>query len=91
MYCGPREFRPRIRTPIGNRTLSRVLVQHSQRFGSDRTASLNQDFATLSKQLLHVRDLSYSQSDLATLFKRNKATVSRWVNEEPAAGARIAH
>jgi AAA+ superfamily predicted ATPase len=71
--------------------LQRVLIQHSRRFGSDRTASLNLDFAALSKQLLHVRDLGYSQSDLATLFKRNKATVSRWVNEEPATGPRVAH
>ena len=71
--------------------LQRVLVQHSRRFGSDRTASLQLDLAALSKQLLHVRDLGYSQSDLAILFKRNKATVSRWVNEEPASGTRVAH
>jgi MoxR-like ATPase len=71
--------------------LQRVLVQHSRRFGSDRTASLHLDLASLSKQLLHVRDLGYSQSDLAILFKRNKATVSRWVNEEPASGTRVAH
>jgi MoxR-like ATPase len=71
--------------------LQRVLVQHSRRFGSDRTASLHLDLAALSKQLLHVRDLGYSQSDLAILFKRNKATVSRWVNEEPASGTRVAH
>jgi hypothetical protein len=71
--------------------LRRTLIQHSRRFGSDRTASLALDSAELSKQLLRVRDLDYSQSDLATLFKRNKATVSRWVNEETTHGVRATH
>jgi SpoVK/Ycf46/Vps4 family AAA+-type ATPase len=71
--------------------LQRTLIQHSRRFGSDRTASLALDSAALSKQLLRVADLGYSQSDLATLFKRNKATVSRWVNEELTQGVRATH
>jgi ATPase family associated with various cellular activities (AAA) len=71
--------------------LQRTLIQHSRRFGSDRTASLGLDSAALSKQLLRVTDLGYSQSDLATLFKRNKATVSRWINEEVTQGVRATH
>jgi len=71
--------------------VQRILIQQSRRFGSERTAALQLDAAALSKQLLQVRDLAYSQSDLATLFRRNKATVSRWVNEDAPSGVRAAH
>lgn len=71
--------------------LQRILVQHGRRFAPDRTASLTLDSTALSKQLLHVSDLGYTQSDLATLFKRNKATVSRWVNDDVTPEVRTAH
>jgi hypothetical protein len=53
-------------------------------------ASLKPDHARLSKMLLNAPELRFHQYDLATLFKKNKATVSRWLREENAEDARAA-
>jgi hypothetical protein len=71
--------------------LQRVFILHSGRFGSDRTAALQLDAAELTKQLLAARELGFHQSDVAVLFKRNKATVSRWLREEAPAASAAAH
>ena len=68
--------------------LQRVFILHSGRFSSDRTATLRHDAAHLTKQLLASTELIFHQSDVAVLFKRNKATVSRWLRDEgPVAAA----
>lgn len=71
--------------------LQRAFILHSGRFGSDRTASLRLDAAQLTKQLLASTELSFHQSDVAVLFKRNKATVSRWLREEAPVAVAAAH
>jgi SpoVK/Ycf46/Vps4 family AAA+-type ATPase len=70
--------------------LRQILVLHSGRAGSERTQALKLDAARLSKMLLAAPELRLHQYDLATLFKKNKATVSRWLREENAEGARAA-
>lgn len=70
--------------------LRQILLLHSGRMGSDRTAALKLDGAELSKILLKASDLRFHQSDLATLFKKNKATVSRWLRDESHEAARHA-
>jgi len=63
--------------------LRQILLLHSGRIaGSDRTAALRLDAAQLSKMLMNAADLKLNQSDLATVFKKNKATVSRWLRDE---------
>lgn len=70
--------------------LRQILVLHSGRAGSERAASLKLDAARLSKVLLSAPELRFHQYDLATLFKKNKATVSRWLRDEDAEAARAA-
>jgi SpoVK/Ycf46/Vps4 family AAA+-type ATPase len=70
--------------------LRQILVLHSGRAGSERVATLKLDAARLSKVLLNAPELRFHQYDLATLFKKNKATVSRWLREEDAEAARAA-
>lgn len=70
--------------------LRQILLLHSGRAASERTASLKLDAAQLSKVLLNATELRFHQSDLATLFKKNKATVSRWLREEDTECARAA-
>lgn len=70
--------------------LRQILVLHSGRAGSERAASLKLDAARLSKVLLSAPELHFHQYDLATLFKKNKATVSRWLRDEDAEAARAA-
>jgi SpoVK/Ycf46/Vps4 family AAA+-type ATPase len=62
--------------------LRQVLLLHAGRAGSERIATLRLDTAKLSKTLLSAPELRFHQSDLAALFKRNKATVSRWLRDE---------
>jgi SpoVK/Ycf46/Vps4 family AAA+-type ATPase len=62
--------------------LRQVLLLHGGRMVSDRTASLKLDAAQLSKVLLGASDLRFHQTDLAALFRKNKATVSRWLRED---------
>ncbi len=71
--------------------LQRAFILHSGRFGSDRTAALQLDAAQLTKMLLAVKELGFHQSDVAVLFKRNKATVSRWLRDEAPAATAAAH
>jgi SpoVK/Ycf46/Vps4 family AAA+-type ATPase len=68
--------------------LRRILLLHSGRAASERVASLKLDAARLSKVLLSAPELRFHQYDLATLFKKNKATVSRWLRNEDEEGAR---
>jgi SpoVK/Ycf46/Vps4 family AAA+-type ATPase len=70
--------------------LRQILLLHSGRAASERAASLKLDAAPLSKILLNAPELRFHQYDLATLFKKNKATVSRWLRDETAEGARAA-
>jgi hypothetical protein len=71
--------------------LQRALILHSGRFGSDRTAALQLDAASLTKQLLSSTELGFHQSDVAVLFKRNKATVSRWLREDAPVAVATTH
>jgi SpoVK/Ycf46/Vps4 family AAA+-type ATPase len=67
-----------------------ILLLHSGRMaGSDRTAALHLDAADLSKTLMRASDLRLHQSDLATLFKKNKGTVSRWLRDDSHDTARV--
>lgn len=67
-----------------------ILLLHSGRVaGSDRAAALRLDAADLSKILVRESDLRLHQSDLATLFKKNKGTVSRWLRDDSHETARI--
>jgi SpoVK/Ycf46/Vps4 family AAA+-type ATPase len=70
--------------------LRQILLLHSGRIGSDRAAALKLDAGKFSKMLLSASDLRFHQSDLATLFKKNKATVSRWLRDESEETARLA-
>jgi hypothetical protein len=70
--------------------LRRILLLHSGRAASERAASLKLDAARLSKILLNAPELRFHQYDLATLFKKNKATVSRWLRDDDAEAARAA-
>ena len=70
--------------------LRRLLVLHSGRVGSDRSSALSLDAGKLSKVLLNSDELGFHQSDLAVLFRRNKATVSRWLRDETMHAARVA-
>jgi SpoVK/Ycf46/Vps4 family AAA+-type ATPase len=67
--------------------LRQILLLHSGRAASERATSLKLDPARLSKVLLNAPELRLHQYDLATLFKKNKATVSRWLRDEDAEGA----
>jgi SpoVK/Ycf46/Vps4 family AAA+-type ATPase len=70
--------------------LRQILVLHSGRMaGSDKTSALRLDAAELSKVLMRAPELRLHQSDLATLFKKNKGTVSRWLRDDSHAVARI--
>ena len=71
--------------------LQRAFILHSRRFASDRTASLRLDAASITKMLLGSSELGFHQSDVAVLFKRNKATVSRWLREDSPAALLAAH
>jgi len=64
--------------------LRQVLLLHSGRLGSERVASIRLESSQLSKMLLNIPELDFRQADLATLFKRNKGTVSRWLRGEVA-------
>lgn len=70
--------------------LRQILLLHSGRMSSERTAALKLDAGKLSKTLLGAAELRFHQSDLATLFKKNKATVSRWLRDETEDAARLA-
>lgn len=70
--------------------LRQILLLHSGRVGSDRTAALKLDAIKLSKALLAAPELRFHQTDLAILFKKNKATVSRWLRDETEDAARLA-
>lgn len=69
--------------------LRRVFVLHAGRFASERLATLRLDGAALTKILLSVPELEFHQSDAAVLFKRNKATVSRWLKEESSTAVAV--
>ncbi len=70
--------------------LRQILLLHSGRIGSDKAAAIRLDAGELSKILLKASDLKFHQSDLATLFKKNKATVSRWLRDDSHQAARHA-
>ena len=70
--------------------LRQILLLHSGRASSDRAQSLKLDHARLSKVLMNAPELRFHQYDLASLFKKNKATVSRWLREDEAGDARAA-
>ncbi|MEQ1801893.1 MAG: ATP-binding protein [Gammaproteobacteria bacterium] len=70
--------------------LRQILLLHSGRIGSDKAAAIKLDAGELSKILLKASDLKFHQSDLATLFKKNKATVSRWLRDDSHQAARHA-
>jgi hypothetical protein len=70
--------------------LRQILLLHSGRASSERAQSLKLDHARLSKVLMSAPELRFHQYDLASLFKKNKATVSRWLREDDAEDARAA-
>jgi hypothetical protein len=70
--------------------LRQILLLHSGRISSDKAAAIKLDAGELSKILLKASDLKFHQSDLATLFKKNKATVSRWLRDDSHQAARHA-
>jgi SpoVK/Ycf46/Vps4 family AAA+-type ATPase len=65
--------------------LRQILLLHSGRASSERAQSLKLDHARLSKVLMNAPELRFHQYDLASLFKKNKATVSRWLREDARA------
>jgi len=69
--------------------LRQVLLLHSGRMSAERTSALKLDATQLSKILLNAHELKFHQSDLATLFKKNKATVSRWLRDESEGAVRM--
>jgi len=59
----------------------RLATLHGGRISTSRRAALRQENPDLATMLMHDETLDFEQKDLAAVFDRDPATISRWLKE----------